>query len=211
MRVFTLRTLLSLTLAALVSSTAFAGVRGKAAKPQESAMSARRLAQSDSENVGVNSPPVPALVDANITNERVIHERPVEPAATINNVQTRAPAAVRSNVIYSEAPMLQTPMIQAPLMMAAPMTCPPTMQMEIPVTVAMPMVAGSGCSTCRGGAGGSNGLSPANAAIYEQAFGPGLYRSGAEVGQYHFPYYSYRRPWYFPGQPSFHRSTDYVW
>ncbi len=38
-----------------------------------------------------------------------------------------------------------------------------------------------------------------------------MYHSGAEAGMYHFPYYSYRRPWYFPGQPSFQRSTDYVW
>ena len=38
-----------------------------------------------------------------------------------------------------------------------------------------------------------------------------MYCSGVEAGMYHFPYYSYRRPWYYPGQPSFQRSTDYVW
>ena len=74
----------------------------------------------------------------------------------------------------------------------------------------MPMLAAPGCSTY-GGSGYGGGLSPAAAAAYDQAFGPGLYRGGAEAGQFHYPYYSYRRPWYFPGQPSFHRDTDLVW
>lgn len=57
------------------------------------------------------------------------------------------------------------------------------------------------------GYGNVGGLHPA----YSTAFPNGYYRSGAEAGMYHFPYYSYRRPWYFPGQPSFHRDTDLVW
>ncbi len=199
MRVFSLRTLLCLTLAALVSSTAFAGVRGKATKSQEPAPAGRRIAQSDSDDTGVNSRPVPLPADANITNERVIHERAVEPAATVNRVFNGDPAALQSNTVYT----------QSPLLMAAPMMAQPVMQMSAPMIISMPMQAGQGCSAC--GGGGYVGLSPANAAIYDQAFGPGLYRTGAEVGQYHFPYYSYRRPWYFPGQPSFQRSTDYVW
>jgi hypothetical protein len=91
--------------------------------------------------------------------------------------------------------------------MPMPMVVVPVMAPAVsPMPV--PMYADPGCVTC-GGVG--RGLSPAAAAAYAQAFGPGLYRSGAEAGQLHFPYYSYRRPWYFPGQPSFHRSTDYVW
>ena len=198
MRVFSLQTLLSLTLAALVSSTAFAGVRGKATKPQEPVPTGRRIAQSTSDYDGVNSRPVPLPADATITNERVIHERAVEPATTINSVPNGDPAALRATTVYT----------QTPVMMAAPMIAQPVVQMSVPMIMSMPMQAGQGCSAC---GGGSMGLSPANAAIYDQAFGPGLYRSGAEAGQYHFPYYSYRRPWYFPGQPSFHRSTDYVW
>ncbi|HID24026.1 MAG TPA: hypothetical protein EYP14_16715 [Planctomycetaceae bacterium] len=34
------------------------------------------------------------------------------------------------------------------------------------------------------------------------AYGPGHFR---------FPYYSYRRPWYFPGLPVFNRNTGLVW
>lgn len=199
MRVFSLRTLLCLTLAALVSSTAFAGVRGKAAKPQESAPAGRRIVQSVSDYDGVNSRPVPLPADANITNERVIHERAVDPATTVSSDPNGDPAVLRSTTVYTQTPML----------MSTPMMAQPVMQMSAPMIMSMPMQTGQGCSAC--GGGGYVGLSPANAAIYDQAFGPGLYRSGAEVGQYHFPYYSYRRPWYFPGQPSFHRSTDYVW
>ncbi len=199
MRVFSLRTLLCLTLAALVSSTALAGVRGKAAKPQEPAQAGRRIAQNSSDYDGVNSRPVPLPADANITNERVIHERAVDPANTISSDPSAAPSALRSTAVYTQTPM----------MMSAPMMAQPVMQMSAPMIMSMPMQAGQGCYAC--GGGGQVGLSPANAAIYDQAFGPGLYRSGAEAGQYHFPYYSYRRPWYFPGQPSFQRSTDYVW
>lgn len=202
MRVYSLRFLLCLTLAALVSSTAFAGVRGKATKPQEPAPNGRRIAQSTSDYDGVNSRPVPLPTDANITNERVIYERAVDPANTVNSVPNGGPAALRSNTVYTQT--------QTPMLMVAPMMAQPVMQMPAPMIMSMPMQAGQGCLSC-GGGGGYVGLSPANAAIYDQAFGPGLYRSGAEAGQYHFPYYSYRRPWYFPGQPSFHRSTDYVW
>lgn len=198
MRVFSLRTLLCLTLAALVSSTAFAGVRGKATKPQEAAPIGGRIAQNASDYDGVNSRPVPLPADANVTNERVIHERAVEPANTVNSVPNGGPAALRSNTVYTQTPML----------MAAPLMAQPVRQMSAPMIMSLPLQAGQGCSAC---GGGYVGLSPANAAIDDQAFGPGLYRSGAEAGQYHFPYYSYRRPWYFPGQPSFQRSTDYVW
>ena len=207
MRVFSLRTLLSLTLAALVSSTAFAGVRGKAAKPQEPVPAGRRIAQTTSDYDGVNSRPVPLPTDANITNERVIHERAVEPATTVNSIPNGVPYSVPNG--DPEALRATTVYTQTPVMMSAPMMAQPVMQMSAPMIMSMPMPAGQGCSAC--GGGGSVGLSPANAAIYDQAFGPGLYRSGAEAGQYHFPYYSYRRPWYFPGQPSFQRSTDYVW
>ena len=79
----------------------------------------------------------------------------------------------------------------------------------VPVVImAMPVMSPPPCATC-GGMGG--GLRPAAMAAYSQAFPGGYYRTGAEAGMYHFPYYSYRRPWYFPGQPSFHRSTDLVW
>lgn len=92
--------------------------------------------------------------------------------------------------------------------MVMPMMATAVQPMPMQPMMSLPMMAAPGCSTCGGMAGG---LSPAAAAAYDQTFGPGLYRSGAEAGQYHFPYYSYRRPWYFPGQPSFQRSTDYVW
>lgn len=45
---------------------------------------------------------------------------------------------------------------------------------------------------------------------YTYHFGPGYYRS-YEHGQYRFPYYSYRRPWYYPGQPVFNRDTNFAW
>ncbi|MBC7815744.1 MAG: hypothetical protein IAG10_02470 [Planctomycetaceae bacterium] len=201
LRTVPLRTVLCLTLAALATSTAFAGVRGKSTKPNQPAPTGRRLAQSDSDYIGVNSQPVPLPPDVNITNERVIHERAVNPAATLGSDPNCDPAALRSTTAY--APM--------PMMMVMPMMAQPVMQMQppMPMSMPMPMMAGPSCSTC--GGGGYAGLSPEASAAYNQAFGPGLYRTGAEVGQYHYPYYSYRRPWYFPGQPSFHRSTDYVW
>lgn len=45
---------------------------------------------------------------------------------------------------------------------------------------------------------------------YTYHFGPGYYRH-AEHGHYRFPYYSYRRPWYYPGQPVFNRDTNFAW
>lgn len=46
---------------------------------------------------------------------------------------------------------------------------------------------------------------------YTYHFGPGFYRNGAEQGSYRFPYYSYRRPWYTPGPPSYNRDTNLPW
>lgn len=45
---------------------------------------------------------------------------------------------------------------------------------------------------------------------YDYHFGPGFYRF-QEAGHYRFPYYSYRRPWYFPGHPSYNRDTNIPW
>jgi hypothetical protein len=45
---------------------------------------------------------------------------------------------------------------------------------------------------------------------YSYHFGPGYYRH-REHGHYRFPYYSYRRPWYYPGQPVFNRDTNFAW
>lgn len=191
MRVFSLRTALCLTLLTLATTTAFAGVRGKPTKLKEPFAGNARVAQNDA-GYSVNAVPVPA--DVHVTNERVLQETKVNsvmPSGDPNCVTT-APMPARNN--YVAMPMMVMPMM-APTMQPMPMQ-------------PMPMMPAPGCPNCGGMSGG---LSPAAAAAYEQAFGPGLYRTGAEVGQYHFPYYSYRRPWYFPGQPSFHRSTDYVW
>lgn len=45
---------------------------------------------------------------------------------------------------------------------------------------------------------------------YTKHFGPGFYRSN-EYGHYRFPSYSYRRPWYNPGAPTYNRDTNYRW
>lgn len=45
---------------------------------------------------------------------------------------------------------------------------------------------------------------------YTYHFGPGYYRY-AERGHFRFPYYNYRRPWYFQGPPSFNRDTNFAW
>lgn len=45
---------------------------------------------------------------------------------------------------------------------------------------------------------------------YTYHFGPGHYRR-YEHGHHRFPYYSYRRPWYYPGQPVFNRDTNFAW
>lgn len=55
-----------------------------------------------------------------------------------------------------------------------------------------------------GGAGGPGG-DP-----YNYHFGPGYYRDG-EYGHFRFPYYSYRRPWYFPGFSGFNRDVNIPW
>lgn len=52
------------------------------------------------------------------------------------------------------------------------------------------------------------GTLPGNPYLYH--FGPGYYRY-QEAGHYRFPYYSYRRPWYFPGHPSYNRDTNIPW
>lgn len=194
MRIFSLQSALCLTLLTLATTTAFAGVRGKPTTLRTPAVGSPRVAQNDVD-YSVNAVPVPA--DVHVTNERVIHENKVQSALPANdqNCVTTAPLAARTN--YVAVPM-----------MVMPMMMPAAQPMQIPMQ--MPMMPAPGCSAC-GGMSGGGGLSPYAAAAYDQAFGPGLYRSGAEMGQNHFPYYSYRRPWYFPGQPSFHRSTDYVW
>ena len=186
MRVFSLRTVLCLTLLTLATSTTFAGVRGKPSKLKEPVAGTRRVAQNDVD-YSINAVPVPA--DVEVLNERVIQETnvPSTVRASDPNCVTAAPLAARTN--YVAVPMMVMPMMAAP-------------------SYPMPMMPAQGCVGCGGMSGG---LSPMAAAGYDQAFGPGVYRSGAEAGQNHFPYYSYRRPWYFPGQPSFHRSTDYVW
>lgn len=183
MRDFSLRIALCLTLLTLATTTSFASVRGKPTKLKQP-----RVAQNEVD-YSVNAVPVPS--DVHITNERVVHESNVHPAVTAvdPNCAPTAPLAARPN--YVAVPM-----------MVMPMVAPPMQPMPVP------MMPAPGYSTYGGFSGG---LHPATAAAYDQAFGPGLYRSGAEAGQFHFPYYSYRRPWYFPGQPSFHRSTDYVW
>lgn len=45
---------------------------------------------------------------------------------------------------------------------------------------------------------------------FTQHFGPGFYRSN-EYGHLRFPSYSYRRPWYTPGAPTYNRDTNYRW
>ncbi len=190
MRVLSLRTALCLTLLSLATTTAFASVRGKPVKLKSPVAVSPRVAQNEAD-YSVNAVPVPT--DVNVINERVIQENTV-PSAEFSTPMGVLAAPQPARLSYDATPMMTMPMmIQSP------------QPMEIPMMMMMPA---SGCSTC---GGMSRGLSPSAAAAYDQAFGPGLYRSGAEVGQNHFPYYSYRRPWYFPGQPSFQRSTDYVW
>ena len=189
MRVFSLRTALCLTLLSLATTTTFASVRGKPAKLKSPIAASPRVAQNEAD-YSVNSVPVPT--DVNVINERVIQENTVPSAASnsATNFVLAAPQPARLSDVAT--PMLTMPLeVQSMQPMAIPM-----------------MMSAPGCPTCGGMSGG---LSPSAAAAYDQAFGPGLYRSGAEAGQNHFPYYSYRRPWYFPGQPSFQRSTDYVW
>lgn len=200
MRVFSLRTALCLTLLTLATTTAFAGVRGKPSKLKPPVPNTARVAQNDAD-YSVNAVPVPA--DVHVTNERVIQENRVhsQGIASDPNCVATTPIPSGANAHYVAVPMVMMPMM-APAMQPIPMQPMPMQPMP------MPMMPAPGCANCGGMTGG---LSPAAAAAYEQAFGPGLYRTGAEAGQYHFPYYSYRRPWYFPGQPSFHRSTDYVW
>lgn len=189
MRVISLRSAMCLTLITVVASSVSAGVRGKSTKLKEVVAGSPRVAQSDAD-YSVNAVPVP--VDANITSERVIQENNVfSPMKSGDpNCAVAAPMPVRANYVA-------IPVMVMPMMAPAPMPM-----------MTGPMLPGPSCAACGSMPGG---LSPASSAAYEQAFGPGLYRSGAEMGQNHFPYYSYRRPWYFPGQPSFHRSTDYVW
>lgn len=65
---------------------------------------------------------------------------------------------------------------------------------------------------------GPKGVGPVTAALpgqmpgnpYLYHFGPGFYRF-QEAGHYSFPYYSYRRPWYFPGHTSYNRDTNVPW
>ncbi len=183
MRTFLFRIALCVVVAG-VASPLLAGVRSKTTKLKS--VPAGRVAQADADYSGVNSTPVPVPESSvNVINERVVGEV----AASDPKCNCAAATVARTNTVY--IPM--------------PMSYMPTMA---PTVVAMPMANMPLCATC-GVMGG--GMTPSAMAGYGQAFGPGLYRSGAEVGMNHYPYYSYRRPWYFPGQPSFHRSTDYVW
>ncbi len=46
--------------------------------------------------------------------------------------------------------------------------------------------------------------------LYTTHFGAGYHRNTVQ-GHYRFPYYSYRRPWYFQGPPSYNRDTNLAW
>lgn len=46
---------------------------------------------------------------------------------------------------------------------------------------------------------------------YTLHFGPGFHRYNMPDGHVRFPYYSYRRPWYNPGSPSFNRDLYQPW
>lgn len=46
---------------------------------------------------------------------------------------------------------------------------------------------------------------------YTMHFGPGFHRYNIPDGHVRFPYYSYRRPWYTPGSPSFNRDLNLPW
>ena len=180
-----------LTFATAFASSADAGVRGKPTKVNAptaaAAVAQKRVAQATNEYSTVKPVPLPAesLQTETIVDETVVGE-------SHSNCEC-APTVAKSNTNTVFVPM---PM---PMMMPMMMPQQPVMHvMHIPP-----------CSTCGGGMGG--GLSPAAAASYGQAFPGGYYRGGAEAGMHHFPYYSYRRPWYFPSQPSFHRSTDLIW
>jgi len=59
-----------------------------------------------------------------------------------------------------------------------------------------------------GGVAAFPGGMPGNPYMYH--FGPGFYRN-QEAGHYRFPFFSYRRPWYFPGHPSYSRDTNIPW
>lgn len=63
-----------------------------------------------------------------------------------------------------------------------------------------------------GGMGASFAATPGNLPgdPYFYHFGPGYYRY-QEAGHYRFPYYSYRRPWYFYGHTSYNRDTNIPW
>lgn len=193
MRAFSLRSVLCLTVLTLTTS-AFAGVRGKPAAVKEPVAASRRVAQNDAD-YSINAVPVPG--DVRVTNERVIQE-----------TRTNAPMPTRDQNCPPLAPAQAQGNFVAVPVMAMPMMAPVMQPMPMQPMMPMPMMGAPGCASC---GGMPRGLSPSAAALYDESFGPGLYRSGAEAGQFHFPYYSYRRPWYFPGQPSFQRSTDHVW
>ena len=183
MRALLFRMAFCLTLASVFTSTASAGVRGKPAnvKALASTVAQKRVAQATSDYTTVKPVPLPADT---IQTETVVNEAVVEDS---HSNCACAPNAVRTNTNTVIVPMMMPMMAQPSLMQ---------------------VMSNPACSTCGGGMGG---MSAAAAASYGQAFPNGYYRGGAEAGMYQFPYYSYRRPWYYPGQPSFHRSTDLVW
>jgi len=201
MRASLFRTAFCLILATAFASTADAGVRGKPASakpatPKSSAPAApqKRVAQATNEYSSVKPVPLPAdpVHNETVINETVVNETVADTShANCHCGPTVTKANTNTNTIFVPVPM--------------PMMFP----MMVPQQPVMQVMATPGCSTCGGGGGGM--MNPAATAAYGQAFPNGFYRGGAEAGMYHFPYYSYRRPWYYPGQPSFHRSTDLVW
>lgn len=70
--------------------------------------------------------------------------------------------------------------------------------------------AGYGYGSPYGGYGRSVGPQGPGGDPYSYHFGPGYYRN-SEYGHFRFPYYSYRRPWYFPGFAGWNRDTNIPW
>ncbi len=115
--------------------------------------------------------------------------QPLPTVALTNTYTAGSPYVTQQTQIYTPsyyyyyqgapAPQ-QQPQMAAPMMMGV-----------------MPMM---GFDMGGGMGGGFGGMSASQ-------FGP-MSNARGEMGHVRYPYYSYRRPWYFPGQPSFNTTID---
>ena len=199
--------LLSLAAAVLAVSASTATAQGVAVQTQPGVPVPPIAVQN---GVAVPAPPV---VVHGTGSPMVLYPTNAPPVHGGNlSAMTPTPTVAAQQTIVPPAP---APMIQTNVYTAAPRTYTPTyywyyyqppyeVQYYQPVAVPVPLSQSHWAPAPTPATDFWTGAASSPAA---GRFGP-MSNARGELGHARYPYYSYRRPWYYPGQPSFNVTID---